>query len=241
MRRTNIPQVHDDALPAGLTEPASCLRRLSELPKHIPPGRDGKRRHTSTIYRYVFRGVRGIRLEAWRLPDGWYSSPSAWARFVERLTAALRAAPALPRNLPTRSSTNRQSAVEAEIEAVRASIGRKAASGGREDLQASAALKPRWDGQRGELWFGDRLCKRFGQQAKDEKIILAAFEQAGWPARIDDPFPRDRDTDPHQRLADTARRLNQQNSSLRFEVEDTSLAIVWAPRDCGLRQPRDRR
>lgn len=113
------------------TSEGSSLIRLSDMPKHVPAGRNGKKRHTSTIYRYVFRGVAGVRLEAWRLPDGWYSSREAWARFVERITVACRGTPQ-PTRVQSSAPAKRQSSVEAEIEAVRASIGRRAASSKKE-------------------------------------------------------------------------------------------------------------
>lgn len=110
----------------GAVPPLSSLIRLSSLPRHIPPSRGSKPRHVSTVYRYVLRGVRGIRLDAWRLPDGLYTSLSAWERFVERLTAAGPAGPALPSETPTQANPKRQNLVESEIDVIRASIGRSA-------------------------------------------------------------------------------------------------------------------
>jgi hypothetical protein len=125
--RPNSPSTSNEDLQEHLAAEGSALIRLSEMPRYIPAGRNGKKRHASSVYRYVFKGVRGIKLEAWRLPDGWYSSRDAWARFVERLTVAGRGTPPSPR-ARCAAPARRQSAVEAEIEAVRASIGRRAAS-----------------------------------------------------------------------------------------------------------------
>ena len=49
--------------------------------------------------------------------------------------------------------------------------------------------RPSWDGERQELRFGDQLIKRFKWPAANQQTILAAFEEDGWPARIDDPLP----------------------------------------------------
>ena len=91
---------------------------LSQLVKYIPPSARGRRRHASTVYRYALRGVRGFRLETQQLPDGRYTTLGAWDRFVERLSAGqvMGSGPA-----PAERG-KKQSAVEAEIERVRATI-----------------------------------------------------------------------------------------------------------------------
>jgi hypothetical protein len=100
--------------------------KLSNLPKYIPPGRNGKPRHTSSIYRYHLSGKGGICLVAKQLPDGLYTTLREWRRFVQRLTAAQgnHKAMALPQT--TRKENRRQNAVEQEIAAMRSTLGRKA-------------------------------------------------------------------------------------------------------------------
>lgn len=203
--------------------------KLSVLPRYIPSARDGKKRHVSSIYRYVLRGVRGIRLEVRRYPDGLYTSLAAWDRFVARLTEAGSGANALPRPI-ARVPANRQRAIEEQINAVRKSIRKKL--GRRERNMDAFSLndaKPRWDAQRGEFWFGGRLCKRFRQQAQNQRLVLAAFEEECWPNRIDDPLPPDPEVDHRQRLADTVRRLND-NPLIRFELDGTGEGILYAAR-----------
>jgi hypothetical protein len=101
--------------------------RLAQLANHIPPGPTGKPRSRSTIYRYALRGKYGVRLETQQLPDGLYTTLASWRRFLRRLTAA-RASKTAP--LPastTRQQRRRQSSVEVQIEAARASIRKRAA------------------------------------------------------------------------------------------------------------------
>jgi hypothetical protein len=105
--------------------PQQGLFRLSALPKYIPPGRNGKRRHASAAYRYAKHGVRGIRLKTWSLPDGLYTTLGAWEEFVLALTAARDPDIAKPLSVPPRSQEARHRAVEAEIERVRESIHRR--------------------------------------------------------------------------------------------------------------------
>jgi hypothetical protein len=100
------------------------LLKLTALARHPALARAGKPRHVATLHRYRHRGVRGIYLEAIRNPDGWYSSVQAWYRFVARLTAASQQAAAIP-NPSSRKEAKRQSVVEAEIDRVRARLGKK--------------------------------------------------------------------------------------------------------------------
>jgi len=67
---------------------------LAAATRIVPPGRNGKRTHISTLVRWIQRGARGpagdrIRLEAVRLGGRWLTSQEALQRFMERLTPAL--------------------------------------------------------------------------------------------------------------------------------------------------------
>lgn len=100
------------------------LISLSQLSKHLPPSRNGKRRHVSSVYRYALRGSRGIRLETKQLPDGLYTSLDAWDRFVQKLTAARLGFAAPPEAPDSAPPVRRHRSVSAEIERVRASLRR---------------------------------------------------------------------------------------------------------------------
>src|SRR5262249_31861554 len=71
-----------------------------------------------------------------------------------------------------------------------------------DDRPQAAKLVPRWDGERRELWVGNVLVKRFTQPADNQELLLAAFEEEGWPPCLDDPLPPQGDLDPKRRLAD---------------------------------------
>ncbi len=58
---------------------------LREAPRRLPPRPTGKRVHISACYRWVSRGVRGIRLEAIRVGGTMYTSLEALQRFADRL------------------------------------------------------------------------------------------------------------------------------------------------------------
>lgn len=224
--------IQGTAMPSTGDVPPGGYVPLSKLGKYVEPGPRGKRRHVSAFYRYAKAGIAGVRLRTWRFPDGLHTTLSAWYEFIEQLTA-VSIGHATPRNTGRRAARKQQSSVEAEIEAVRASIGRRTASAEKATGQSTPPtpdVKPRWDAVRGELWLGQQLCKRFRQPAANQRLLLDAFEKQGWPARIKDPLPWGPDDDPRQRLADTVRRLNQHNSFLRFELDGTSQGVLWEPR-----------
>jgi hypothetical protein len=88
---------------------------------------------------------------------------------------------------------------------------------------------PRWDAECRELRWGAALVKRFREPALNQELILAVFEEEGWPARIDDPLPNDPGCDPKQRLHDTIKRLNrhQANRLLRFRGDGSGSGVLW--------------
>ncbi len=90
-------------------------------------------------------------------------------------------------------------------------------------------LLPTWDDQRNELRLGSVLVKRFKWRAANQEVVLAAFQEDGWPARIDDPLSPVPETDPKRRLSDTIKCLNrkQQNSVLRFSGDGTGEGVLW--------------
>jgi hypothetical protein len=60
---------------------------IRDIPGHLPPRPNGKRVHISACYRWIQRGVRGVRLEAIRIGGTMYTSVEALERFGLRLNA----------------------------------------------------------------------------------------------------------------------------------------------------------
>lgn len=58
---------------------------LREAPKLLPT-RNGKRLHISTLFRWVQRGVDGVKLEVLRIGGTTYTSREALQRFAEART-----------------------------------------------------------------------------------------------------------------------------------------------------------
>jgi hypothetical protein len=88
---------------------------------------------------------------------------------------------------------------------------------------------PVWDQDRQELRLDDVLIKRFKAPAPNQEAVLCAFEEEGWPARIDDPIPPLHDQEPKRRLHDTINALNRNHRrpALRFLGDGSGLGVRW--------------
>ena len=80
------------------------------------------------------------------------------------------------------------------------------------------------------LFLGATLVKAFRQPARNQEAVLAAFEESGWPGRIDDLLPHRDNTPAKERVHFTIRCLNacHQRRVLRFFGNGTGEAICWA-------------
>lgn len=85
---------------------------------------------------------------------------------------------------------------------------------------------PRWDRDNYELWYRDEVVRRILLPDKAENIVrvLNAFQEEGWPRRIDDPLPRRRD---QHRVHQTVRSLNSGLRLIRFHSDGTGEGITW--------------
>jgi hypothetical protein len=88
---------------------------------------------------------------------------------------------------------------------------------------------PRWSATARELRVDGRVLKRFRRPAPNLELVLAAFEEEGWPRHLDDPLPPEHGIDPQARLRDTVRRLNacQEPHKIRFESDGLGSGIRW--------------
>jgi hypothetical protein len=97
-------------------------------------------------------------------------------------------------------------------------------------LQRSSTidLVPFWDTYRRELRIGDRVVKRFRRPAKNQETILAAFQEDGWPPRIDSPLSGRSARQAMDRLHDAVKKLNRQlKPLLRFLSDGLGQGIIW--------------
>lgn len=88
---------------------------------------------------------------------------------------------------------------------------------------------PHWDCDARELSVDGKLVKRFKWSALNQEMVLCAFEEEGWPRRIDDPLPPHPDQDPKRRLSDTIKCLNRKQFRplIRFHGDGTGQGVSW--------------
>ncbi len=93
----------------------------------------------------------------------------------------------------------------------------------------NAASIPIWNNHRHELVFSGELIKQFRWPAYNQEKVLCAFEEEGWPERIDDPLPLVPGQDPKRRLGDTIKCLNrnQRRRVIRFRGDGTGEGVIW--------------
>ncbi len=91
--------------------------------------------------------------------------------------------------------------------------------------------RPKWDEQRRQLRVGRALVKEFKLPSPNQETVLMAFEEEGWPPRIDDPLPPVAQLDPRRRLHDTIKALNrkQKHGLIRFRGDGSGEGIRWEP------------
>jgi hypothetical protein len=89
--------------------------------------------------------------------------------------------------------------------------------------------KPHWDGVRRELRLGGHVVKRFRQPAACQELVLAAFEEEGWPPSILDPLPPWPGQDRKVRLRQCINNLNrwQKPPTLHFFGNGGGKSVCW--------------
>lgn len=101
------------------------------------------------------------------------------------------------------------------------------------DELAESNVRPSWDKARRILNFAGTVIKRFNWPARNQELILAAFEEMGWPERIDDPLPITDGISQKDRLHDTIKCLNRKRlfKSIRFTGDGSGQGICWRRSD----------
>jgi hypothetical protein len=101
----------------------------------------------------------------------------------------------------------------------------------RSSITSTRIGRPKWDRDRRQVRFDGRIVKEFKLPSPNQEAVLMAFEEEGWPARIDDPLMPTANLDPRRRLHDTIKALNrnQKENLLRFMGDGTGEGIRWEP------------
>jgi len=90
-------------------------------------------------------------------------------------------------------------------------------------------MTPTWDCVRQDLRLGTNVVKEFRMHSPNQVSILTAFEEEGWPLRVDDPLPPQVDMEAKQRLHDTIKSLNrnQKRQLILFRGDGTGQGVRW--------------
>ena len=108
-------------------------------------------------------------------------------------------------------------------------LGRKLALEAANGRAVAGAAQPYWRRDLHQLYVGPRIVKVFRRPAPIQEMVLDAFEEEGWPERIDDPLPRGSSADAKMRLHDTINRLNraQAHQGIIFYGDGTGQGVRW--------------
>ena len=88
---------------------------------------------------------------------------------------------------------------------------------------------PDWDATRRELRYRGQVVKRYRVPAKNQSLVLTAFQEEGWPGYIDDPLRPSHELDSKHRLQVTIKSLNRNQLAplLKFHGNGSGLQIYW--------------
>ena len=95
---------------------------------------------------------------------------------------------------------------------------------------------PIWNAERRVLTFGSSVVKQFKRRAVNQELVLAAFQEEGWPTRILDPLSPHPSHDVKRRLSDTIKFLNRsrRNELISFHGDGSGEGVIWASADADL-------
>jgi hypothetical protein len=96
-------------------------------------------------------------------------------------------------------------------------------------IRLKATVLPKWDAQHRTLIYQQRVVKHFRIHAANQETILAAFQEEGWPLRIDDPLVPLPELDAKRRLSDAIKFLNRNQITpvIRFRGDGTGQGVRW--------------
>ena len=95
-------------------------------------------------------------------------------------------------------------------------------------------LQPTWDKALSQLLFDDEVVRKVSPQAANLIKILDAFQEDGWPKKIDSPFSPCEDG--KQKRRDAIRELNKKLRKIRFESDGSGEGLLWKLADDELPQ-----
>jgi hypothetical protein len=99
------------------------------------------------------------------------------------------------------------------------------------------ADKPVWDAARRELSYGGTICREYPRMATAQFVVIDAFQKAGWPSSIRNPFGAEADEQLRTTIKDINNSLGEQ---CPIWFEKANRRATWRPkvlRDANSRTP----
>jgi len=92
-----------------------------------------------------------------------------------------------------------------------------------------SASVPLWTSESRSLSVGRMVIKKYRIPSPNQETVLAAFQEEGWPCRIDDPLRPQANQVAKCRLHDTIKCLNRhhQHRLIRFRGDGTGEGVCW--------------
>lgn len=91
-------------------------------------------------------------------------------------------------------------------------------------VRKSSDDKPHFDEVTGELSFRGQVVRSYSPRGTNCLPVLIAFEEEGWPRRINDPLPVGKNA---QRLSNTIRALNKKLRAIEFYAGGDGESFGW--------------
>ncbi|MEQ1828516.1 MAG: hypothetical protein ABL921_21315, partial [Pirellula sp.] len=95
---------------------------------------------------------------------------------------------------------------------------------------------PYWDPVHRQLRVSDYIVKHFRWPARNQELVLTAFQEEGWPKQIDDPLSPVDGLQSKERLHDTIKGLNrhQKLRLIEFHGDGSGEGVLWrfSPKNC---------
>jgi hypothetical protein len=83
---------------------------------------------------------------------------------------------------------------------------------------------PVWSRATAQLTYQGKVIRILNAKGKDIRLILDAFEEQGWPSRVDNPLPGGKDS---RKLRRAIENLNKFLTTLRFSADGAAAGILW--------------
>ncbi len=61
--------------------------RVTDIPRHVPPTRAGKRVSAATAFRWTLAGLGGVRLRRFKIGGAWHTTREELVRWSQALTS----------------------------------------------------------------------------------------------------------------------------------------------------------